>query len=205
MNDDINAVLAAYSDAASRPGGTRLEEWVRRYPQHEHALVQFALHDFIFEHGLLYGEESPAQEALFLARAQAIRERMIAGQRKPALTGLLESAKARGMSATDLARELRLGVPEVVKLDRRLIRASTLPRRLIDHLAQMLQVSFAEVATYLRRPPTLSAQASYKADQAPRVAAQEEFAHAIAASHALTEAQKAFWRAEMNDLLGDAE
>jgi len=205
MNDDINLILAAYSDAAARPGGTRLEEWVRRYPQHERTLVQYAVYDLVFERGVPCGEETPAQEALFLARAKTIRERMMADPPKAPLTGLLEAAKARGLSVAALARELQLGVPEVVKLDRRLLRAAALPKKLVERLAQALHLTFAEVAAYLRRPPTLSAQASYRADRAPRLAGQEVFADAIEASRNLTDEQKAYWRAELNDLLGDTE
>lgn len=212
MPEDIDSILAAYADAARSPGGTRLEEWVRRYPQHERALVEFAVYDYVFEHGRTFEETAVERESLFLSRAQAVRERLMAasgltavGASTSAMQSMLDSAKERGLSAAELAQRLQLGVSFIVKLERRLIRPESLPRKLIADLAQVLGCTYADVATYLQRPPTLSPQASYRASRAPRLAGQEEFEAALEASRDMTEAQKSYWRDALAEETGDTE
>jgi transcriptional regulator with XRE-family HTH domain len=205
QNDlELDMILAAYDDAASRPEGTRLRDWVKRYPQHADELVRYAVHSCVFEHGASYFQEDPAQESLFMARANAVAERMRREQ-VPAIPSLVAVAKERGLSVPDLARRLNVSPLEVTKLNQRLIRAATLPKKLVRDLAAALGRTFDEVAAYLRQRPTLAPGVSYKAGAAPRVGEAQDFADAVADSRGMTEAQKAAWRAEREDLLGDAE
>ncbi len=192
-------ILSAYSDAAARPGGTRLEEWVRRYPQHERALVQFALCNFLFEQGGTAAEATPAQETLFLERAAMIRRKMMRSMTPPAparLRSLVDAAKERGLSVPALAERLRLTPLEIVKLNQRLIRAATIPNALVRQLASLLERSREEVADYLSLPPTLSAQASYRADRTPRAQEPQDFRDALKDNPNLSEEQRAYWLAE---------
>lgn len=212
MPEDIDSILAAYADAARSAGGTRLEDWVRRYPQHARALVEFAVYDYVFERGRTFEETAVERESLFLSRAQAVRERLMAangltatGAPASAIRSLLAAAKERGLSAAELAQRLQLGVSFIVKLERRLIRPESLPRKLVADLAQALDRAFADVAAYLQRPPTLSAQASYRASRAPRLAGQEEFEAALEASRDMTEEQKSYWRDTLAEKPDDTE
>jgi hypothetical protein len=192
--EDINMILAAYSDAASRPGGTRLEEWVRRYPQHERALVQYALYNFLFEQGGAAAEPTPAEETLFLERAAMIRKRMMQSRTQAAsswMGDLIEAAKKRGLTVPALAERLHLTPVEIVKLNQRLIRASTIPNALVQQLATLLGRSREEVASYLQLPPTLSANASYRSAETPRVQRQQDFLEALCS---LTLEQRIYWQ-----------
>ena len=224
MNDDIQTVLAAYDAAAARAEGTPLEDWVHRHPEHAGGLTQYAVYNYVFERGAAYVVDTTGEKSLFLARAASIRERMMREERldhamagQPAtrselqaayagpLTSLLHAARAKGLPVPVLAQSLEISPVEVVKLNQRLFRATTLPRALVARLANLLDRSVQEVAAYLRQPAMLAAEASYKAEAAPRLAAQEDFQAAIAASRNLTDAQKARWLAVDEDLLGDAE
>lgn len=208
-NDDINLILAAYSDAAESPGGTQVREWVHKYPQHARRLMSFAAYQHTIGCDDPRMEDDPAGEARFAARASLVRERMMAAQSVTVRTAarvpfisLLEAAKALGLTAPTLARQLNVSPLEVIKLNQRMYQAATLPKKLVTELAAALTVSFTEMAAYLRQPATLSAQVSYKADAAPQVAAQESFATSVGASRNLSDAQKAIWLAE-DDLLGE--
>jgi hypothetical protein len=208
-NDDINLILAAYSDAAERPEGTQVTEWVQKYPQYARRLMSFATYNHTIGCDDARLADDPAAEARFAARANVVRERMMAAQgvtgyataRVP-FASLLEAAKGLGLNAPTLARQLNVSPLEVIKLNQRMYQAATLPRKLVTDLADALRVSFTEMAAYLRQPATLSAQVSYKADAAPQIAAQEAFSTAVSASRNLTDAQKAVWLAE-DDLLGE--
>jgi len=211
-NDDIQNVLASYEDASARPGDTPLEEWVERYPEHTGELVRFATYNYVFEHGIPYmvDRAEAGQESLFLSRAAAIRQRLMRqdGSLSTAcspLTSLLVAAKERSLTTPGLAQRLQLSPLEVVKLNQRLFRAATLPKALVAQLAVLLDRSFQEVAAYLRQPAMLAAQASYRAEAAPRVGEQEDFRTAVASSRNLTDAQKAQWLAADEALLGDLE
>jgi hypothetical protein len=206
MMDDLDMILAAYTDATAGPGGARLEEWVKRYPQHERALVQYAVYNYVFEQGTP-ATHPEAERVAFLARAGTIRDRMVLRKASSVapLYGLLAAARERGISPADLAERLGLSAPEVTKLERRLFRAASVPRQLVAEIATTLGRSMNDVIAYLRMPAMLSPQASYKSDQAPRTTAQEEFRLALEVSKTMTEEQKERWRAECENLLGDAE
>lgn len=196
-------ILAAYADAAAQPGGTRLSDWVRRYPQQEQELVELALYDCMLENARpLSTAEAAADEALFLSRAKAVRERMRRAETpRASFASLTDAAKAHGISLPVLAQTLSLGRAEMVKLDRRLFHPTSLPVTLVRRLAEAIQQPFAEVVAYLRQPPTLSLSASYKSQKAPRIESRADFADALTASREMTDDQKAAWRAELNDLL----
>jgi hypothetical protein len=206
--EDINMILSAYSDAASRPGGTRLEEWVRRYPQHERALVQFALFNFLFERGGAAAEVTPAQETRFLERAALIRQKMMQSAtlaRQSRMRSLIEAAKERGLSVPALAERLFLTPLEIVKLNQRLIRAATIPNALVQQLASLLERSREEIVDYLRLPPTVAAQANYRADRTPHVQEPQDFREALMDSPNLSEDHRAYWLAQAQEARDDRE
>lgn len=209
--DDVNAVIAAYVDAADAPGGTRLADWLRRYPAHTQALMDFALYWHTVKCEDPFVQDDPAAEAAFMRRAAEVARRMQSQQAEqsqpvqPAIVSIVQAAKERGLSTPELARALGVGPAEVVKLNQRLFRAASLPKALVARLAEALGRSVEQVAAYLRMPPTLSAQASYKADAAPRVGEQVDFLDAVAASHGMTPEQKAYWREQAAERLDEVD
>ncbi len=204
MSTDIYEILAAYTDAAGKPEGTKLEDWVKRYPEHEQALVDYALYSFVCEQGTPYVTQSDDEAAAsFLRRAAAVRERLMAARSRPVLAGLLAAARDRGLSARALAERLKLGTTAVLKLDQRLFRPSTLPRELVARLAEELDRPFADLAAYLRQPPRLAAQVQYRAKEMPRVAEPEEFASAIETCRDMTAEQREHWRSRLGDVIGE--
>jgi len=201
MIEDLNTVLAAYSDARGRPGGARLDDWVRRYPQHARALAAFAADSAVFDPEPRAGDDDGGDAAVvrdrratyivdvdshespvastpaawrapvrssgfdepgsaFLRHARAVRERMQPYAARAPLRGLLLAARECGMSIDALAGRLGVGRSQVAKLDRRLLRAATIPVSLVTDLASLLGRPFDEVSAYLRLPPTLSPQAA---------------------------------------------
>lgn len=197
--------LAAYEDAANAataPGGVNLPAFVEAHPEYRAEIMEFASYQFVFERGAVYNAEAaaPEFEANLLARARSVRERMqgAAAQTAPAIASLVESAKQRGLALPALAQKLQLSALEVTKLNQRLIRPETIPAALVRRLAEALNQSVEAVAQYLRLPPTLSAQASYKSEAAPRVAEQIDFADALESSRALSPEDRAYWKEQVD-------
>ena len=206
----IYEALAAYEDAAAAPSGADIPKIVESYPEARGEIIDYASYKFVFERGAVYNSEVTTAdfETRALARATRVREEMRAAGAKSfsALGSVVEAAKQRGLTVPALAQRLRLSPLEVTKLNQRLIRAESIPSSLIRGLADALGRSTDAISGYLRLPPTLSAQASYKADAAPRVPEQVDFNEALESSRALSEADKAHWRtqaqSEHNDVGG---
>jgi hypothetical protein len=105
----------------------------------------------------------------------------------------VEAAKQRGLTVPALAARLRLSPLEVMKLNQRLFRPDSIPGSLVRRLADAVGQTVESVAGYLQLPPTLSAQASYKAESTPRLAEQAGFAEAVESSRALPDHDRAYW------------
>lgn len=212
MTEELDWVIAAYADARSRPGGTRLAEWVARHPRHAETLAEFALYETVLEGrtpdgrlaaaGAEYAEPDAEECAAFLARAALIRAAMQAASARP-LHSLVKAAGEAGVGPAALASRLLLGMAEVARLDRRLFTTATLPLRLIEDLAAAVRRPVSDVLAYLRLPPTLAPGASYRSDAAPRVGAQVPFGPTVEAATDMSDEQKAFWRAEGGRLLDE--
>jgi hypothetical protein len=115
-------------------------------------------------------------------------------------TGILAAAKQQGGTIASLSEQLSLARSVVVKLDRRLIDAATIPASLIERIAATVGQSVATVQSYLAAPPSLSAGASYKSAASPELGdkARESFEAALdvaVSSGEMTTAQRDQWLA----------
>jgi hypothetical protein len=196
---DIYSALAAYEDAKAAYGSVDLPAFVEARPECRDEIIDYASYQFVFENGAVYNAEllAPKAEERLLARAAAIRAKR--ERNAPAIASLVEAAKNRGLTVPALAQMLRLSPLEVSKLNQRLFRPDSVPASLVRRLAETLDQTFEAVSGYLRLPPTLSAQASYRAEAAPRVAEQSDFADAIDSSRPLAPEDRAYWQKEMRD------
>jgi hypothetical protein len=109
------------------------------------------------------------------------------------IRSLLDEATARGLSLQQFRDAVGLGRGVLMKLDRRLIQFGSIPRAAIENIAAAIQRDVATVASYLQQGPTLAATASYRSEQAPELAAQEDFATAVQTDPSMTAEQRARW------------
>lgn len=185
-----DALFIAWSDDRAAAAPLPLTDWIARAPDHADDLVRWTA-----AHPILEGAEQAAPDYAAEERARAAGRALVAEMRArydARLAGLLAAAAARGLNADTLAERLGIGQPIVIKLERRLLRVTSLPGLLIDRLAETLQVSAAQVREYLSRPPTLAAAASYKSDRVPR-ATQQDFEQAVRTCDEMTSDQKTAW------------
>jgi hypothetical protein len=201
MTDDLNSILARYEEAAARTGGAAVREWTERYPKLADEIAEYALDSHILERGRELSPD-PEAEALFLERARQVRERMLRDE-LGSLRNLAESARLLGLKPADAARRIGIGLALFIKLDRRLVRASGIPVALVERIAAELGRQVSDVAAYLRQPAALSAAASYKSAEAPRVTEQEDFAAALESCPGMPEQERAVWRAALDRPLGE--
>lgn len=181
--EQLEDVLHAYQEAAPDLNYATLNEWIRRYPYYGQELTEFTV-----AHNLLQTLPEPVvpeqAEAELLTFGRGVIHSILGKaqsqeQAAAPLTSLLAAGKAIGLSLQDIARGSRLSAALVRKLDRRLIRFSTLPGEVIENLAQTLKQQTDAVAQYLQLSPTLAQGASYRSDQTPQLAEPEEFVTAV--------------------------
>ncbi len=134
-------------------------------------------------------EEALADRALALAHAAWERE--LCGEPTRNLTDL---RRERQLSVGRLARQLTLPVSLLARLERGKVRATTIPERLIERLADALHTPVATIRAALLAPPPVGASARLHADDG--IIEPEEptvsFAQAFVDS-APTEEERAAW------------
>lgn len=206
--DDLNRVLAAFQDSHPSPTRGSVAEWSARYPQFAAELRDAALslvvngpaqeefaEDADTKRYLQYaGNHYRKQAAAQLAYAEPKSgHMMVAESASPFHADLLGMAHHAGLSASDLASRLNLGLPEIAKLSQRLFLASTIPALLIERLASAVKSTVQSISDYLALPPTLVLSADFKARSAPQVPEQASFADSIRMAEHLTLEQREFW------------
>jgi hypothetical protein len=193
---DFDSVLDEFMSSPSFGEPQHLDEWIRRYPEYTQELTRFALLQVQLDL-MPQQEPDPAEDEVYLARGLEIMRGVISRQQKhPALvviTDLLAEASARGLNVRGLAHVLRLSVPLVNRLQRRLVAFSSIPGQLIQELARVLERDVAAVTAYLQQRPTFAQGVNYKSETAPVLAPPEDFFDALRADLGIVEDDRAYW------------
>lgn len=184
---DVYDVTLAFDQAlsANPQDHAQLTRWTARFPQFVEELTDVGYARFAFG----------------LTLTDPVEEYSVGPALMP-LTNLIEEAKTRGLDAAQFAQRLRIDKLILGKLNRRNLDVFSLPRTLVEHLAQTLERSRDEITAYLNGEMRL-AQAHYKSKQAPSIVAEantpkQTFAEALESGAQISEEDKAFWRTEIS-------
>ncbi len=173
-----------------------VSQLVAAHPEYEQELTAFAIMDALLAAPADHDELASAAKLVtpdLRARALAAAS----GGADVALAGLFLHAAVHGMDARGFAAAVDLPRDILVKLDRRLIVATSIPTRCVQRLAEALQVHIDSVRAYLAGPSRVAAF-NY-APGPPEVAAQDLFSAALASSSLATPAQRATWQQALRD------
>ena len=222
FENDLYDIVQAYAAAqtAASDDWELLQEWIIRYPQFRDELAAVSWQawtkgpdrlraDWLSADDSGNAGEEPEEDPELIAAGHAALAFLLpetnsalpAANSELPLVSLLAAAKAKGLSARDFAQALRLDIPLLARLEQRLIRAATIPRSLVERIAQTVDFSVADVANYLRGGPSLAASAHYKAMQAPRAGEQIDFLEILKSSSADA---RTFWEGP-REVLGEEE
>lgn len=200
--DELQDILDAYVAATPEPTTAALAAWIRRYPQYEPELTDFTVNwslsdtlpttpdvqtipvETLVQRGMARVHEVLAQQGS-LASVQA----------EPTIAGLAAEAHARELSMREVATRSGLSVVLLRMLDRRLIRAASIPREAVDALAAAIGREASAVAQYLHGAPTLAQGVSYFSEATPALAEPEDFFKAVREAPDLDEDVRARWLA----------
>lgn len=191
---ELDEILLEFVATDDLPDWTAVQEWMQRYPKYAHEIAEFAAAWILSETMPANAETAAMSQEHWLDASRRGFERAVAESRAeyaPAtLTSLVKAAQNAGKDLAALAGELQISEPLLLKLERRLLTASTIPTRFIGELARALHTSTESVSAYLTQPARLATGAQYRAEKAPRVQAQESFAQAIQNDRSMSQAER---------------
>jgi len=195
----LDDVLNEFMALDKLPDAATLEKWVARFPQFRRDLIDFAAtwtdQEFLPEAPELGAEAEKRLIDRAMSHVQNVsfsRDSNTQPDEKP-IESLTAEAKALGRSALELAKACGLDLALIAKLNKRLIRASSIPASLVRHLAREIRRPVVAVQAYLERSPSPATGQSFLAQSKPdSERRQESFAEAVRTS-SLSDAAKARW------------
>jgi hypothetical protein len=181
---------------------TALARLTEKHPEFEHQLTAYAVADESLSAPL-----SQSQLAAVVALdTPELRDRALAAARgghaeehSPAIAGIFARAATVGLDARQLAAATDLPRDVLVKLDRRLIALSSVPKRCLAVIADALQINAAAVQLFLAGGPGARVAAYNYAAAPPNVGQQDTFASALASSTLATREQQTAWEQVLRD------
>lgn len=183
--EKLEDVLNYYTASVSEPSRAVLWEWIQRYPHYERELTEFTVSWTLMENLPMHPEAKEANEETLVRRGMSVVEQLLPEDQP--LAGLLSESKAQGLSLHELADATGLSPALVAKLDRRLIRLTTIPGEKIEALARTIRRVPEEVVSYLQGQPQFLAGAQYHAEEAPKLPEQQDFFEAVQEDRGLSE------------------
>lgn len=186
---ELQRILARYQHEYHTGKSPRLEAYIQQYPQFEAELIDFGLYFHTIATDL---PEPGAAPAATLSPAAEKALAQMSAQLTPPIPGLFQQGLAAGYAPPELADALGISWDILAKLEARAISVTSIPRTLIQRVAETLSVLPGSISTYLRGATAAQAGAFYYADQPP-IQQQETFLEAIQASPELSPEQKGEW------------
>ncbi|MCL4508988.1 MAG: hypothetical protein M1296_05640 [Chloroflexi bacterium] len=183
---ELDSVLMLYVEGRERRTGPTLFDLLEQYPQHASGLLEFAeLYEATVDadEDVLENDQYPELERILTeTMAQALR-------RMPKTL----SARGRELGKCKSAIAGAIGIPLEVfgKIDMRGLSLGSLPVKLISRLADVLDLSVAQVIAYLQQPQP---QGAHYARTVPIEPLQESFDAAL--ERAKTTPEMRVWLAE---------
>ena len=106
---------------------------------------------------------------------------------------LIGEGRTCGLKPRQFAQEVELGDSVLRKLDRRLILFASIPKKLIESLAEVIQSETARVAAYLQQSPTLATATEHRSEHTPVLTDQEDFFDAVRADPTIKREHAVRW------------
>jgi hypothetical protein len=175
--------------AIATPDGNdpaKLLDWVKRFPEFADDLLAFAAMRAVAEK-MPEEEISAEEEAADRARALE-RLRGLASPRR--IESLVRAAESAGLARAQFAAAIGVSLSLLVYLEKRRIRAATVPRKMIRRISEAIKQTEDAVSAYLSLPSDGALGANYKTGGMPGNAFQKAFADAVREDQTLTAAQK---------------
>ncbi|MDE0198414.1 MAG: hypothetical protein OXK78_09480 [Caldilineaceae bacterium] len=197
--EKLEDVLDAYVAFDSGPNEP-LDEWIRRYPEYEQEIIEFAANWSLMKSMPPTPDAEEVDQDTLVLRGMSVVQNLLhtkfsEDDSEPVVpfASLIEEGQACGLDPNQFARAAGLGILLLRKLDRRLIRYASIPQGVIEGLAAAIHSKAAVVAAYLQQGPTFATAAEHRSEQAPALTDQEDFFDAVHADRTIDPEHAARW------------
>jgi hypothetical protein len=199
-NVDFYDLAAKFTEETSRSSQPHrlLKIWAHRFPEHAADLAAIA-YARLAQPAAGTNLATAADGQVVVESAKRLLDRFHTTP-KP-LNSIVTEALSSGLAQGELAKQLRVDIPLLAKLEQRLLDVSTIPSRLIHQLATSINRTSADVITYLSSPPRLAMNADYKSKRTPEVDTErrQSFVDAVKQSRMLSVGDREYWLDELTD------
>lgn len=188
-NNQLAEVLEEYALASPDEfDQSVLRRFKDKYPQFSGELEDFAVAQTIAKCSPEV-ELTAQQEAHYRTSAlEALRS--VRGEMQTVLQSLIETAKVKGLNRKELAEKLGLSVSLVQYLEKRRLEFSSIPKKLIEKIASVLEQSEASVVEFLNLPSAGTANANFKTATRPEALKPKKFEEAVREDQSLSHEEK---------------
>ena len=204
MNDQkerqkLDDVLDALVASGTEPNSPSFVDWIRRYPQYEQELIEFAASWSLMTWLPLSPDGKEVDEETLVLRGMSIVQNILHRQEQEAtgasiqatpIASLIKQGRECGLSPHQLAQAAGLGDSLLRKLDRRLVRFTSIPHQAIEALAAVLQRDTNSITSYLQQNPTFAPSTLYRAERIPELTKPEDFFDAVRADPTIPSEQR---------------
>lgn len=193
MNNEATLQRVLESYAAETPEGNdneTLKKWMSRYPEYANDLMDFAAERAHMSH-LPDAESDEGELERFLEHGrQKFRQLLNTSKKKPSeISSLIGSAEEAGLDRSAFAKAVGLSISLVIYLEKRRVRAASVPSKVINGIAAAIGASAEAVRAYLELPE-MAAGLNYKAEERPAEIGPKDFAEAVEQDQTLTPEEK---------------
>lgn len=196
----VQRITARYVEEVRSGHRPDISDYLAHYPQYADEIADFVAYYHTFEGDLpCETHNMPVLSGQFQGAIDTAWERVLPtlGQPTSTITSLLGTAAKRHLTVSQLVERLGLSGDILLKLEQHAINATTIPRELMNQLANVLQEPSSAVQAFFgipQRQQTLQiaeAQAIYQVDEVGGQA--QSFREAIEESEQLSEEQRQAW------------
>jgi hypothetical protein len=192
----LDDVLTEIRALGAPPAGDQLRAWLKRYPTFKKDIIDYVTAWVDVETRAALPDPAPEVVNRVVSRTMSrVQQLLDEADRQRSMHDLSAEITAAGHSFESFQRTLGIDASILMSLVERLVRAATIPARLVREIAQALQRDLDTVRDFFRRPPQLAT--ANKARRQP-ASKQVDFAYLVEHS-ALPEPERVKWLAEAPD------
>jgi transcriptional regulator with XRE-family HTH domain len=190
LSDVLDEILLSGEELTA----AEIFRWTKEFPQFEIEIMEFAAVQAVEKYVPDLDELPATAREVSAGRLERVREIVQQAVKTRESDETVESlnalAKKQGLRFPELAQKVGLSIPLLANLEQRFVRFASIPEEVFGRLASVLEVSAEAVRNYLRMPPEMTAEASFKAKDKPEKPEQEDFFVLVGRDLRLTPEQK---------------
>lgn len=187
---ELDKIFAEYEKATETgESSSILQMFVRKYPQYERELTNFAAMRFLVNNTPDEPISLTENEQISVL-TNKILDTIHSNQTKPiqSIESLITAAKNLGMKKIEFAKRIGLNPSQLYNLEIRRYIFSTIPNGLVETVAETLQTTRETIESFLNLTPSVAA--NYKSQDRPDEIKQVSFAQAIKEDETLSTEEK---------------